>query len=72
MFTKLTISLLAATGLISTSAMTGMVPTSAELAAGPVRLEAGNGHLAHAYLSKHSPFHIRLHLKNHQTLTIEF
>ncbi len=72
MFTKLTISLLATTGLISTTALTGMVPTGAELAAGPVRIEAGNGHIAQAYLSKHSPFHLRLDLKNHQSLIIEF
>ena len=72
MFTKLTIGFLATTGLISTTALTGMVPTSAELAAGPIRIEVGNGHIVQAHMSRHSPFQIQLFLKNEQALTIKF
>ena len=43
MFTKIIITGMVGTGLISGGAVTGFTPTKMELAAGPVRIEAGAG-----------------------------
>ncbi len=72
MFTKITIGVLATSGIISTTALTGMTPTHIELAAGPVRIETGEGHIAHVYLAKHSPFNLSIQLKNDRIIKVQF
>ncbi len=72
MFTKIIITGMVGTGLISGGAVTGFTPTKMELAAGPVRIEAGAGKFIQAHLDAHSPISLTIALKNKRHLQIKF
>jgi len=71
MFSKIIITAMLGTGLISASAFTGLTPTKLELAAGPVRIEAGNGKMIGARLDAQSPFTLTIALKNDRHIQIK-
>ena len=70
MFSKLILAGLLGTGLIGTSAVTGASPKSIEFAAGPIRLESGNGALIKANMAQHAPLGLTIKLKNNRQLQI--
>ena len=72
MFTKIILTTMVGTGLIGGSAAAGFVPTKVELAAGPVRIEAGDGQLFGARFDDHSPLSLTIALANERRLQIKF
>lgn len=76
MFSKAIIIGLCSTGVISTTAITGaatnMVPVSIEMAAGPVRIESGNGKIFSAHLEQTSKTALVIELKDDRRLRINF
>lgn len=72
MISKAIIIGLFSTGLIGTGAISSVVPISIELAAGPVRIESGNGKVLSAYLDTHSPPALTIALKGDRSLKIKF
>lgn len=72
MFSKAILIGALSTGLVGGTAATGITPTGLELAAGPVRIESGNGKIVSAKLTSHSPFALTINLKGDQRLHIKF
>ncbi len=72
MFTKIILTAMIGTGLIGGSAAAGFVPTNMEFAAGPVRIQAGDGQLINARFDEHSPISLTIALKNERRLQIKF
>lgn len=72
MFSKIILVSIFGTGLVGGGAATGIAPTGLELAAGPVRIESGNGKIVSAKLTSHSPFALTINLKGDQRLHIKF
>ena len=60
------------TGAIGTGAVAGIAPTGVEFAAGPVRIEAGNGKFITAQLAEHTSLRLTLVLKDDRQLQIKF
>jgi len=72
MFSKIVLIGALSTGVIGGGAVTGITPTGLELAAGPVRIESGNGKIISAKLTSHAPFTLTINLKGDQRLHIKF
>ena len=76
MFTKIIlISVLgtgAVGGAVGTGTATGYTPSGIEFAAGPVRIEAGNGKNFSAHMAAHSPLTLTINLKDERQLQVKF
>ena len=72
MLSKLIIISLFGTGVVGTSAVSGMTPIGMEFAAGPIRIESGNGNGFNAHLDTHAPLSLKIDLKDQRSLTINF
>lgn len=76
MFTKLLIIAAVGTGALGTSAATGVasgiVPTGVEFAAGPVRVEAGNGNFLSAHMAEHASLKLTIKLQDNRRLQVKF
>ena len=72
MFSKVILAGIFGTSLVGGGAVSGIAPTGLELAAGPVRIESGNGKIVSAKLTSHSPFALTIKLKGDQRLHIKF
>ena len=60
------------TGALGTGAATGISPTGMEFAAGPVRIEAGNGKFVSAHMAEHTPLTLTVNLQGERRLHIKF
>ena len=72
MFTKLLLIGAVGTGALGTGAATGITPTGMEFAAGPVRIEAGNGKFVSAHMAEHIPLTLTVNLQGERRLHIKF
>ena len=72
MLTKLLIASALGTSAVGTGVATGMTPTGIELAAGPMRIETGNGHVVSARLAEHMPFSLTINLQGDTKLCVKF
>ena len=72
MLSKLVLVGLFGTSLVGGGAATGIAPTGVELAAGPVRIESGNGKIIAARLTGESAAALTISLKGDQRLHIKF
>jgi len=52
------------TGVVGTGSASGIAPSGFEFAAGPVRLESGNGKFFEAHMAEHSPFSLTIKLRS--------
>jgi len=71
-FTKLLLIGALGTGAVGTGAATGYAPSSIEFAAGPVRVEAGNGKILSAHMAAHTPFTLTVKLQSDRKLQVKF
>jgi len=72
MFTKLFLIAAVGTGALGTGAATGMAPTGVEFAAGPVRVEVGNGNFLSAHMTQHTSLRLTINLQGERHLQIKF
>ncbi len=72
MFTKLFLIAAVGTGALGTGAATGFAPTSVEFAAGPVRVEAGNGNFISAHMAEHTSLTLIINLQDERKLQLKF
>lgn len=72
MFSKIVLIGALSTGVVGGGAVTGITPTGLELAAGPVRIESGNGKIISAKLTTPTAFVVTINLKDDQRLHIKF
>ncbi len=72
MFTKLFLIGVLGTGALGTGAANGITPTGLEFAAGPVRIETGNGKFVSAHMAKHTPLTLTVNLEGDRKLQIKF
>lgn len=72
MFTKLILISALGTGALGTGAASGITPTGLEFAAGPVRIETGNGKLVSAHMAEHTPLTLTVNLEGDRKLQIKF
>ena len=72
MFTKLLLISVLGTGALGTGAVTGYTPSGIEFAAGPVRVEAGNGKVFSAHMAAHTPFTLTVKLQDDRKLQVKF
>ncbi len=70
MISKLILTGLVSTGVIGGAAAGGMVPTSLEIAAGPVRIESGEGNPLQARMANQSRSGLIISLKNGRRIII--
>lgn len=71
MIGKTVLLTLMGTGIIGTGASVS-APVGVELAAGPVRIESGNGHIFHAKIEKSTSLALTISLKDDRNLIIKF
>ena len=76
MFTKLFLIAAVGTGALGTGAATGavsgIIPTGIEFAAGPVRVEAGNGNFLSAHMAEHTSLRLTINLQDDRRLQVKF
>lgn len=72
MFTKLFLIAAVGTGALGTGAATGFIPTGVEFAAGPVRVEAGNGNFLTAHMAEHTSLTLTINLQDDRKLQLKF
>ncbi len=82
MFTKLILIGVATTGIMGTGALgtgalgtgaaSGITPTGIEFAAGPIRIEAGNGKFISAHMAQHTSLTLTVNLQGDRKLQIKF
>ncbi|PHS76501.1 MAG: hypothetical protein COB56_06600 [Robiginitomaculum sp.] len=72
MFTKLFLIAAVGTGALGTGAATGFTPTGVEFAAGPVRVEAGNGNFLTAHMAEHTSLTLTINLQDDRKLQLKF
>ena len=72
MFTKLFLIAAVGTGALGTGATTGITPTGLEFAAGPVRVEAGNGNFISAHMAEHTSLMLTINLQDDRKLQLKF
>jgi len=71
-FTKLFLIAAVGTGALGTGAATGITPTGLEFAAGPVRVEAGNGNFISAHMAEHTSLMLTINLQDDRKLQLKF
>jgi hypothetical protein len=71
-FTKLFFIAAVGTGALGTGAATGITPTGVEFAAGPVRVEAGNGNFLTAHMAEHTSLTLTIILQDDRQLQVKF
>jgi len=80
-FTKLFIIAAVGTGALGTGAASGamsgivptsIVPTGIEFAAGPVRVEAGNGNFLSVHMAEHTSLRLTINLQDDRSLQVKF
>jgi len=71
-FTKLFLIAAVGTGALGTGAATGIVPSSVEFAAGPIRVEAGNGNFLSAHMAEHTSLRFTVNFQGERHLQIKF
>jgi len=71
-FTKLFLIAAVGTGALGTGAATGITPTGVEFAAGPVRVEAGNGNFIAAHMAEHTSLTLTINLQDERKLQLKF
>ena len=72
MFSKVILVGLFSTSVVGGGAVTGIAPTGLELAAGPVRIESGNGKIISARLTDKSAVALTINLKDDRRIHIKF
>ncbi len=72
MFTKIFLISAISTGALGTGVATGITPTGIEFAAGPIRVEAGNGKFIKAHMAEHTPLTLTVNLQGERRLLIKF
>ena len=76
MFTKIILISVLGTGalggVVGTGTVTSYTPSGVEFAAGPVRIEAGNGKTFSAHMAAHSPLTLTIKLKDKRQLHVKF
>lgn len=77
MFTKLFLIAVITTGIMGTGALgtgaaTGFTPTGVEFAAGPIRVEAGNGNFIAAHMAEHTSLTLTISLQDERQLQVKF
>ncbi|PHS38654.1 MAG: hypothetical protein COA91_07765 [Robiginitomaculum sp.] len=60
------------TGMIDTNTTSRIAPSGFEFAAGPVRIESGNGKFLQAHMAEHSPLSLTIKLQNGGQLRVKF
>ncbi len=72
MFMKFLLICAISTGALGTSVAAGITPTGIEFAAGPIRVEAGNGNLFTAHMAGHTPLTLTINLHDQHQVLIKF